>query len=193
MTAHTIDVEDLSQEPRKGRGLRVREDSLLSYDLLVLADDVESVVGAAGGWLCDRVRAGWRVTVLAPTELDPRPLTILGLGTAAADTLIALPPGRRPTALAVDARLAARHEATRDMVLRAVDDTRTEVTMWGESSLFAADRRFRRVHHRLSAAARAFKGSALRSCGVPVADLTVEAFHSAALWYPPDGTDLALG
>jgi hypothetical protein len=193
VTAHTIDVEDLSQEPRKGRGLRVREDSLLSYDLLVLADDVESVVGAAGGWLCDRVRAGWRVTVLAPTELDPRPLTILGLGTAAADTLIALPPGRRPTALAVDARLAARHEATRDMVLRAVDDTRTEVTMWGASSLFATDRRFRRVHHRLSAAARAFKSSALRSCGAPAADLRAEAFHSAALWYPSDGSDLELG
>ena len=193
MTARSIDVEDVPGGMRTGRGVRASDDNLLSYDLLVLADDVEAVVGAAGGWLCDRVRAGWRVTVLAPTELDPRPLTVLGLESAAEDTLIALPPGRRTTALAVDARLAARHQATRDMVLRAVDDAYTEVTIWGDSALFAADRRFRRVHHRLSAAARAFKGSALRICGTAAADLTVETFHSAALWYPSDGADLELG
>ena len=36
---------------------------------------------SAGGWLCDRARAGWDVSVLVADREDPRPLTILGATT----------------------------------------------------------------------------------------------------------------
>ncbi len=66
----------------------------------------------------------------------------------------------------------------------------TEVTVWGESALFASDRRFRRVRHDLSAAARAFTARALLACGRPGSAPACEEFVSAALWYPTDGADL---
>jgi len=35
-------------------------------------------VRSAGGWLCDRARAGWDVNVLVADGGDPQPLMILG-------------------------------------------------------------------------------------------------------------------
>ena len=91
---------------------------------------------------------------------------------------------------AVDASVLSHDEPLRREVFRAVDGGRAEVTVWDESGLFAADRRFGRVRHRLSAAARAFKARALLSTGVAGPEPAVEEFVSSALWYPPDGADL---
>lgn len=193
MTTHTIGVGEIGPFARKGSGVRGSEENLLAYDLAVIAADVDSVVRAAGGWLCDRVRAGWRVSVLTDSGdwRDVGPLTILGLSTAPAEAVTTVLRRQRPAALAVDARLVAGDGPIRREVLRAVDGARTEVNVWGESSLFASDRRFTRVNHRLSSAARAFKNRALLVGGRSVPDLSIEEFHSATLWYPPDGTDLA--
>lgn len=190
MTARTFDVHEFGAGAHKGSGVRVSADKPLTYDLAVLAADTESVVRAAGGWLCDRVRAGWRVTVLTPSPADTPALTILGLSWAPGSSLADLPDGQHPTAVALDARLLSAGESARSGVLGVLDGERTEVTVWGESPLLAADNRFRRVRHRLSTAARAFKSCAVQSYGAP-ADSAVEEFHSVALWYPPDGTDLA--
>lgn len=190
MTARTFDVDDLRAGVRTGTGVRTTGEKLLTYDLVVLAGDIHTVVAAAGGWLCDRVRAGWRVTVLTPGAVDTTALTILGVGWAPGTTLTELPGGHNPTAVAVDARLLAGCESTRSAVLGVLDGARTEVTVWGKSPSLEANRRFHRVHHRLSAAARAFKSYAVQTCGAS-ADLSVEEFHSVALWYPPDGADLA--
>ncbi len=162
MTARTFEMDDLAPAERKDSGVRVAGERLLTYDMTVVAADVEGVVGAAGGWLCDRVRAGGS--------------GVLGL--------------QRPAALAVDASVLSHDEPLRREVFRAVDGGRAEVTVWGESGLFAADRRFGRVRHRLSAAARAFKARALLSTGVAGPEPAVEEFVSSALWYPPDGADL---
>lgn len=190
MTARTFEADDLAPVERNGSGVRAAADMLLTYDVTVIAADVDGVVGAAGGWLCDRVRAGWQVTVLVPPGRDLRALTILGVRAEVwdfdADTL-----GRqRPAALAVDASVLRDDDRLRSEVFRAVDGGSAEVTVWGESGLFAADRRFGRVRHRLSAAARAFKARALLSSGVAGPDGAVEEFVSSALWYPPDGADL---
>ena len=51
---------------------------ILRYQLNVVASTTEDVVRSAGGWLCDRARAGWDVNVLVADGGDPRPLAILG-------------------------------------------------------------------------------------------------------------------
>jgi hypothetical protein len=51
---------------------------VLRYQLNVVASTTEDVVQSAGGWLCDRARAGWDVNVLVVDGGDRRPLEILG-------------------------------------------------------------------------------------------------------------------
>src|SRR5215208_5723706 len=51
---------------------------VLRYQLNDVAATTEDVVESAGGWLCDRAKAGWDVNVLVAEGVDPRPLTILG-------------------------------------------------------------------------------------------------------------------
>ena len=46
------------------------------------------MVGSVGGWLYDRVRAGWDVNVLLPQRCDTRPLQILGMQAADLDSQI---------------------------------------------------------------------------------------------------------
>ncbi|MCV7154726.1 hypothetical protein [Mycolicibacterium pyrenivorans] len=190
MTARTFEADDLALVGRKGPGVRASDEQLLGYDVTVIAADVGGVVAAAGGWLCDRVRAGWQVTVLVPRGCDTRALTILGVRSgvweSGADTLRLI----STAALAIDARVLHHDDAPRRELLRKVDGGGIEITVWGESGLFAADRRFGRVRHRLSAAARAYKQQALSCCGA-ACEQVVEEFVSSALWYPPDGTDLA--
>ena len=175
---------------RRGSGVRAAGEVVHTYALTVIVADADSAVAAAGGWLCDRVRAGWQVTVLVPAGIDARALTILGVRVesveSAVDALRALTTG----AVAIDASVVRHDEHVRHELLRLVDDARTEITLWGESALFGSDGRFDRVRHRLSAAARAFKSCALSPIGPAPADPAVEEFISAALWYPPDGADL---
>ncbi len=75
-----IDEFDDDEGPAvHGIGVRTPSTNLLTYELAVIGLDVAEVVRAAGGWICDRVRAGWRVSVLVPTGSDTRPLQILGV------------------------------------------------------------------------------------------------------------------
>ena len=48
------------------------------YQLTVVANSVADLVGSAGGWLCDKARAGWDVKVVLTGDGDPRPVAILG-------------------------------------------------------------------------------------------------------------------
>lgn len=43
-----------------------------AYELAVLPVDVADAVRSAGGWLCDRVRAGWKVNVFVDEGADGR-------------------------------------------------------------------------------------------------------------------------
>lgn len=189
-----FEVGDLGSSERSGSGVRVSAEVLHSYDLTVIAADVDGVVASAGGWLCDRVRAGWQVTVLVRGGAETGALTVLGVRDETLESAVAAL--RRPAAaVAVDARVLTHDENARTEVLRLVEAGRTEVTVWGSSSQVSSEllseARFDAVCHRISAAARAFKAGALRTCGREAATGPgVETFVSAGLWYPPDGGDL---
>jgi hypothetical protein len=43
------------------------------------AAGVAELISTAGGWICDRVLAGWTVTVCVPQHAHDRSLTILGV------------------------------------------------------------------------------------------------------------------
>ncbi len=65
-----------------------REELDMRYRLDVVAPSVAEVVRNAGGWLFDRVMAGWDVTVMITGDDDIRPLQILGVDTADLETVM---------------------------------------------------------------------------------------------------------
>jgi hypothetical protein len=134
----------------------------MRYRLDVVARNVPEVVKFAGGWLVDRVMAGWDVTVLLSADEDTRPLEILGVEVrdleAALETWADNP---IPQTIAVAADLFASDERVREGVLAALDHGLTEVTLWGEQCPEELYDTVGSVQHDLSAAARAFKAHAL--------------------------------
>jgi hypothetical protein len=150
----------------------------MRYRLDVVAATVAEAVENAGGWLFDRVTAGWDVTVLvADSDEDDRPLQILGV--RAADLESAFIEGvtrPHPQTVAVASHLFDTDARVRGGVLAALAAGQTEVTLWGEAcpdELHGIDT----VHHELSAAARAFKSQALSACGIRRAVSSVETFR----------------
>jgi hypothetical protein len=138
-------------------------DAIGRYQLNVVASSMADVVRSAGGWLCDRARAGWDVNVAIADHHDPRPLTILGataldLDAGFASMLKHASPGG---ALAVSADLLRTDARVRADIGKVLKRGLTEVTVWGDSSQADFGRQVDPVEHRLSAAARAFKAHAL--------------------------------
>lgn len=189
MKASSIRPDERHLFERRGVGVRASATALLSYDLTVVATDAADVVAGAGGWIYDRVRAGWKVSVVVPAAADVRPLEILGVRayTAGRDARD-LPP--EPAALAVPANLFDTDQVLRRHVTGALKRGTAEVTMWGECAAAELGYRVDRMQYRLSPAARAFKAQALAAAGVATTVAPIEQFHSCALWYPADGPDL---
>jgi hypothetical protein len=61
------------------QGLALSGISNIRYRLCVVARDVGELVDLAGGWICDRILAGWDVSVAVSEPRDLRPLQILGV------------------------------------------------------------------------------------------------------------------
>jgi hypothetical protein len=166
----------------------------LRYRLDVVAGNAVDVVRSAGGWLYDRVMAGWEVTVLLAGDCDTRPLRILGvqaldLGTAFVST------GSPSQSLAVSAEVLTADPYVREKVLKALDHRRTEVAIWGDGLPLSVNREMTRVQHMLSAAARVFKGYALAAAGFsdePV-DPTETLLCDMAPFLPVDSELIRLG
>lgn len=162
----------------------------VGYDLTVVATDVVDVVQYAGGWMCDRVRAGWRVNVLVPNGSDARPVRILGATALDLDIHLKSLASLAPAAVAVGAHAFTERDQVRIAVTSATQGN-TELTFWGDSGPLDLARRVEPVQYRLSACARAFKFQALlaaRAGGDPPESM--ENFRSCALWYP-SGPDLS--
>jgi hypothetical protein len=142
--------------------------AILRYRLNVVAASMEDVLRSAGGWLCDRARAGWDVNVMAADGGDPRPLKILGA--TALDHgegfLSMVRSSSRVGALAVSAELLGADAAVRDEVLRVLKRGVTEVTVWGQQWPAELGRQADSVEHRVSSAARVFKSHALVAADV---------------------------
>lgn len=142
--------------------------AILRYRLNVVAASTEDVLRSAGGWLCDRARAGWDVNVMAPDGGDPRALMILGAKVLdhSEGFLSTVRSSSRVGALAVSAELLGADADVRDEVLRVLKRGVTEVTVWGEQWPAEFGRQADSVEHRVSAAARAFKSHALVAADV---------------------------
>jgi hypothetical protein len=134
----------------------------MRYRLDVVAPTVLDAVRFAGGWVYDRVMAGWDVTVLIGDDADVRPLEILGAQVRDLESVLASWEDRpHPQTIAVAADLFDRDSRVRKGVLTALDQGATEVTLWGERLPAELDNSVDSVQHQLSAAARAFKAQAL--------------------------------
>ncbi|KAA0103043.1 hypothetical protein [Mycolicibacterium sp. P1-5] len=164
----------------------------MRYRLDIVAPTVAEAVQHAGGWIFDRVMAGWDVNVLLAQPGDTRPLTILGAQTADFESMIAAGDDQpHPQALAVAAGLVDTDSRVREGVLRALDYGMTEVALWGDTQPTDLDRDVDSVEHRLSSAARVFKAQALAAAAVgDVAVAATETFCSGAMSCPPIGADL---
>lgn len=178
MVTPTFDIH-----PGKGTTRRAHPDAQVQrHRLDVIAVGAGDVVSTAGGWLYDRVMAGWQVNVLLPPGCESRPLRVLGAQVvdAAAD-LDASGPMSQGLAVSVDA--FAADERVRALVRKAVSSRITEVALWGEGWPLGADRGLTRTRYTLSAAARAFKAQALRAAGMPYESIEhTETLFTDSAW-----------
>ncbi len=162
----------------------------LQYRLDVVATDVADVVRSAGGWLYDRVAAGWEVNVLLPPTPDARALQILGVRALDLDGALSTDLGS--AGVAVSAAAFAADARARDKVRKALDHSLTEVTLWGDNWPLTVGHVLTAVQHPLSAAARAFKRQALTAAGLPCAGQGLtETFISDLGTCLPVDSDLA--
>jgi hypothetical protein len=144
----------------------------MRYRLDVVAPTVLDAVRFAGGWVYDRVMAGWDVTVLVSGDEDARPLEILGAEVRDLDAVLEAWEERpHPQTVAVAADLFAVDARVRGHVLNALDQGATEVTVWGERLPAELDESVDSVQHRLSSAARAFKAQALAAANDSYGDI----------------------
>jgi hypothetical protein len=143
----------------------------MRYRLDVVAPTALDAVRFAGGWVYDRVMAGWDVTVLVGDHDDVRPIQILGADTLDLESALEKWEERpHPQTVAVAADLFGRDARVRRGVLDALEQGATEVTLWGDSLPNELDHSVDHVRHHLSAAARAFKSQALAAANDPEAD-----------------------
>lgn len=143
-------------------------DRIYRYQLIVVGSHMADVVLSAGGWLCDRARAGWDVNVLVADHPNSRPLAILGATTLDLDAEFAsiMRKAARGGAFAVSAELLATNARVRDDVLRLLKRGLTEVIVWGDEWPAELGRKVDPVEHQISCAARAFKAHALGAAAV---------------------------
>ena len=126
----------------------------MRYRLDVVAPSVSEVVSHAGGWLVDRVMAGWDVTVLISGTEDLRPLLILGVEVEDLEVALEMWAERpHPQTVAVSANLFTSDARVREGVMNALDHGMTEVTLWGDDWPDRLDATVGSVEHHLSAAA----------------------------------------
>jgi hypothetical protein len=163
MVTPTFDIAERGRvrSMRSGRA----DGQCLRYRLDVAAASTVDVVQSAGGWLYDRVMAGWEVTLLLPRRCDSRPLRILGVRTSDLESAI----DSTSQSLAVSAEAFAADPRVRDRVLTAMAQRMTEVALWGDGWPRRVHHGMTRVPHVLSAAARVFKAHALAAVGIPCA------------------------
>ncbi len=175
-------------------------DECLRYRLDVVAANAVDVVQSAGGWLYDRMMAGWEVTVLLPDGFDTRPLRILGLRTSGlrdelAPEFASVGSGATSQSLAVSAEAFSADSRVRDRLLNALDRPSTEVALWGDGWPLRINREMTRVQHVLSSGARVFKGYALAAAGIScdAVDPTETLLSDLSACLPVDSELIRLG
>ena len=161
---------------------RVRESvSANPYLLDVFTSSVRDVVADAGGWIVDRVLAGWTVTVITDAEDEGRVAQILGTKVVVRSE-IAGQARPQPYGIALTSTLYGTDRRLRKCVSDALSSRRTEISIIGCESEGEWDPRLHPVAYRLSDAAQAFKMHALAAAGLPYSSVGgTEQFLGAAL------------
>ena len=183
----------------QGLGVRRSTISYTRFQLFVAACDVGELIVSVGGWMCDRIRAGWDVTVAVSEQRDLRALQILGVTPFVADQgFESAVDGVGTAAIAIAPEIVESNENIRSKVVRALDDGVAEVTLWGATIPPGLRGRVDRLQHRLSGVAHAFKAHALAAAGIPATAVSAtEDLYGAAPWYDgycePDTHRLASG
>src|SRR3984885_16045374 len=88
VVARTFHGADQTDDAAQAGPAQHSDAAAVKYRLDVVGVSPADVVRSAGGWLYDRVRAGWQVAVLLPPHSDTRPLQILGVYVADLDSQI---------------------------------------------------------------------------------------------------------
>jgi hypothetical protein len=190
MSAQSSEVNDQASRPRvRAARTKAAPGRVNAYELRVIASDVDDAVRSAGGWLFDRVMAGWAVHVAVPDASDIRPLQILGVKVSPLETgLESMLDGAESVAVSAGVFDADAH--VRQDVASALHRGR-EVTVWGGILATRLDHRLHHVQHPLSAAAQAFKAQALLATADSRTSIrSTESFLSCAGWYASDCSDL---
>ncbi|KDF01086.1 hypothetical protein Y900_019640 [Mycolicibacterium aromaticivorans JS19b1 = JCM 16368] len=170
---HELDQRDPQHEVARSRQRTTR---LARYQLDVVGAHVADVVDSAGGWLFDRVMAGWDVRVAVADARDLAALRILGVQPIALRAMFDGPD--IPTAFALAGAMCGEDDRVRDVLAASVRSARTEVTVWGDVWLPSVGRRGSAVRHQLSAAATVFKAQATIAAGLGSTVGPFEAFRS---------------
>jgi len=152
------------QADKQGNGARpIGPAHAHRYRLTVVATDMADAVQSAGGWLCDRARSGWDVTVLVADHQNTRPVAILGATAVdidAPDSSV-MNLASQSAELAVTARALSLDDRVRADVRTLLKKGTTAVSVWGQQWPTEVGGAVHPTEHRLSAAARAFKAHAL--------------------------------
>lgn len=158
-------------------------EGLHRYRVVAVTSDVGALVEYAGGFLCDRARAGWNVSVLLDGPDETRPLTILGVSANPvnrhADQPGAVMSGLGGgTTVILGADLLERDSHLRASAARLATEG-AAVHVWGQR-VHRTGHGPAPIQHELSTAAQAFKNSALRAAGIDRAAEPVEALYRLA-------------
>ncbi|OBK97061.1 hypothetical protein A5645_00805 [Mycobacterium asiaticum] len=156
---------DISGHPANRARRTSVDGEVLRHRLDVFAARPDDVVQTAGGWLFDRVMAGWQVNVMLPGGGDDRSLRILGVQVLDLESELDLS-APLSQSLAVSGEAFIAHGCLREKMRKAMGNRLVEVALWGQGWPLGTDRSLVRTEYQLSAAARAFKGQALRAAGI---------------------------
>jgi hypothetical protein len=135
--------------------------------------------------MCDRILAGWDVSVAVSEPRDLRPLQILGVTTLVTpQRLGSISDGGITASIAVTTGIFENNDHVRGLVLQALNQGAIEVTFWGPSVPSDLHGQLGSRQHRLSRAARAFKAHALAAAAVRGAAINAtEDMYSTEPWY----------
>jgi hypothetical protein len=188
MKADMFEIDERGRQREAARS-RQRTPRHARYQLDVVGAHVADVVDSAGGWLFDRVMAGWDVRVAVANPGDLAALQILGVQTVGLGAVFGIG-ANAPTALAVAGTVCSSDDRVRDALAASVRSARTEVTMWGDVWVPSMGRPGDEVRHELSAAARVFKAQAAFAAGLDAAPTAFEVFRSYGQSIGTDYPDL---
>ena len=162
-------------------------DNGLAYRLVAIAPTAGDIVEAAGGWLFDRAKCGWKVEafIVDPiTSADSVSLQILGVEKAAPLSASSLENLHRAAALAICGRTLEGTTMLSKRVHALIQRCASEVVVWGSTPARLLQQSEEVRHVPFSAASRAFKARALMAAGNAVAS-SLESSETFRRIVPP--------